>query len=223
MYKRQACGDDRQIVVTEHCLSVPVVHDGSKEPARIDVYFSIVEEVNKDDDDEAWFRTLQSQSPQQRATSYVQKAALSNAKDLMLYLQGGPGFGAPTPVVGLGFSKESSWGAAALSKFQRIVLMDQRGTGRSTPITKQSLQERFPDLFVLDDAAAGEGGAISTLPADLEGLKSSKPAEVEKFEAALNEATDYLAQFRADNIVRDAELIKDVLMLPSEPGEVRMV
>ena len=36
---------------------------------------------------------------------------------------------------------------------------------------------------------------------------------------ALLQATDYMAQMRADNIVKDAEAIKDALMLPSESQE----
>ncbi len=45
--------------------------------------------------------------------------------------KGGPGFGAPVPVNGIGLSDQSSWLGAALSKgYKRIVLMDQRGTGR---------------------------------------------------------------------------------------------
>jgi hypothetical protein len=207
-----ACGNERQIVVTEHRLSIPVYRSPDQnQRSRIDLAFTIVEEV-KDDATQKWFASLgSSMSPQQRATAYIEKAALQNAEDIMLYLQGGPGFGAPVPVVGLAFSQDSSWGAKALGKYKRIVLMDQRGTGKSTPITKQSLEKRFPHLFLLDDKEES----------DLESLKASHPEEYKQFEAALEEATNYMAQFRADNIVRDAEYLRESLMLPGEPGSVR--
>jgi hypothetical protein len=198
-----ACGNDRQIVVTEHRVSVPVYRP-EKSP-RIDVAFTIVEEV-KDLEAEQWFQSLGGMAPQLRASKYVERAAMQNADAMCLYLQGGPGFGSPTPVVGLGFSEDSSWGAKALSKYKRVVLMDQRGTGKSAPITKQTLQKRYPDLFRLDDA--GEGTDLSL----------TRPDDYQKFQQAVTEATEYMAQFRADNIVKDAEAIKEVLMTPTEPG-----
>jgi pimeloyl-ACP methyl ester carboxylesterase len=79
----------------------------------------------------------------------------------LVFLQGGPGFGAPRPV------GRESWLDRALRDF-RVLLLDQRGTGRSTPATRQTLA-RFP--------------------------------------TALDQA-DYLAHFRADSIVADAELIR---------------
>jgi pimeloyl-ACP methyl ester carboxylesterase len=45
----------------------------------------------------------------------------------LLYLQGGPGFEAPRP------TEASSWLKAALHHGFRVVLLDQRGTGRSSP------------------------------------------------------------------------------------------
>ncbi|KAK9837535.1 hypothetical protein WJX84_012436 [Apatococcus fuscideae] len=50
----------------------------------------------------------------------------------LLYLQGGPGFEAPRP------TEASGWLRAAINSF-KIVLLDQRGTGRSTPVTAASL------------------------------------------------------------------------------------
>ena len=78
----------------------------------------------------------------------------------LLWLQGGPGGRAERPV------PTSGWLTRALRDY-RVLLLDQRGTGRSTPATRQSL--------------AGLTGA---------------------------EQADYLAQFRADSIVRDAELVR---------------
>lgn len=42
------------------------------------------------------------------------------------------------------------------------------------------------------------------------------PSEAERVEKAVEEAAAYIAQFRADNIVEDAEYIKDALLLPAE-------
>ena len=131
---------------------------------------------------------------------------------MILYLQGGPGFGCAAPVSGLSLaSAKSSWASSALfgevtnldgKTFERIVLMDQRGTGKSSPISKQRLQKLFPDLFPLDDSAssAGESAQLQLARA--------------KQQKAVEEATDYLAKFRADSIVRDAEWIKEALARP---------
>ncbi len=83
----------------------------------------------------------------------------------LLYLTGGPGFGAPRPL------ERSGWLARALREF-RVLLLDQRGTGLSTPATAQTLA----DLGTPEAQAA------------------------------------YLAHFRADNIVRDAEAIRAALI-----------
>jgi pimeloyl-ACP methyl ester carboxylesterase len=142
---------------------------------------------------------------------YVRDAAMKTANDMILYLQGGPGFGAPTPVVGLGMTNEGSWAGKALSQYKRVVLMDQRGTGRSTPITKQTLEKRFPDLFLLDNLDDTHLKSIDDF---------DESDETKRAHNALSEATDFMAQFRADSIVQDAEAIKDALMLPVDT-EVR--
>jgi pimeloyl-ACP methyl ester carboxylesterase len=82
----------------------------------------------------------------------------------LLFLQGGPGFGSPRPV------GRDTWLDRALRDF-RVLLLDQRGTGRSTPATRQTL------------ARLGSATAQA----------------------------DYLAHFRADSIIRDAELIRPQL------------
>jgi len=83
----------------------------------------------------------------------------------LLYLQGGPGGRSPRP------TGRSGWLGRALQD-HRVLLLDQRGTGRSTPATRQSL------------AALGSA----------------------------REQADYLTHFRADAIVRDAELIRRELL-----------
>lgn len=56
----------------------------------------------------------------------------------LLFLQGGPGGKAPRPL------NRSAWIDVAL-RTHRILLLDQRGTGRSTPITAAITRDRTPD------------------------------------------------------------------------------
>jgi pimeloyl-ACP methyl ester carboxylesterase len=99
-----------------------------------------------------------------RITVFTREVADPDGLDrpYLLFLQGGPGFEATRPT-----SPTTGWMARALADY-RVLLLDQRGTGRSTPV--------------------GE------IPGDT-------PAD----QAA------YLTHFRADSIVRDAELIRDEL------------
>lgn len=78
----------------------------------------------------------------------------------LLFLQGGPGHRATRPGADPG-----AWLKRALQEY-RVLLLDQRGTGRSTPANRQT---------------------IPAAPAD---------------------AAAYLRHFRADSIVRDAELLR---------------
>jgi proline iminopeptidase len=80
---------------------------------------------------------------------------------LMVHLQGGPGGKGPRPV------DASGWIGALLERY-RLVLLDQRGTGRSSRI----------DGARIAAFASGEAGA------------------------------EFLARFRADSIVRDAEHLR---------------
>jgi len=61
----------------------------------------------------------------------------------LLFLQGGPGMGAQRPV------GRDTWLDRALRDF-RVLLLDQRGTGRSTPATRQTLA-RFPTALAQAD------------------------------------------------------------------------
>ena len=85
-------------------------------------------------------------------------------RPFLVFFQGGPGFEAPRPTAQ---PPSPGWLERALTEF-RVLLLDQRGTGRSTP--------------------------VGSLP----GLDAHAQA-------------DYLANFRADSIVRDAELIREAL------------
>jgi pimeloyl-ACP methyl ester carboxylesterase len=79
----------------------------------------------------------------------------------LVFLQGGPGFGAQRPI------GRDAWLDRALRDY-RVLLLDQRGTGRSSPANRHTL------------AALGSPRAQA----------------------------DYLAHFRADSIVADAELVR---------------
>jgi len=90
----------------------------------------------------------------------------------LVFLQGGPGFGGPRP------HGRDSWLDRALAGY-RVLLLDQRGTGRSSPATRQTL------------ARLGSPAAQAA----------------------------YLAHFRADAIVRDAELVR-LALTGGEPWSV---
>jgi pimeloyl-ACP methyl ester carboxylesterase len=53
----------------------------------------------------------------------------------LVYFQGGPGFGSPRP------DSNSGWLKRVLKDY-RVLLLDQRGTGRSTPVMPQTLVKR---------------------------------------------------------------------------------
>ena len=207
-----AAGDETVVAVTQHKLSVPLVHGGTTASSspRLDVFFTVCEKIQSPAH-RTWLESLCDQTPSTRAQTYVHRANLTTADDLLLYLQGGPGFGAPTPIVSLALEKSSSsWAGAALSQYDRIVLMDQRGTGRSTPVTKQSLETKFPDLFLLDNNENNNNNNDNT----------DDPEIQARWQTAVDATVEYMAQFRADHIVQDAELIKEALLQPLENAAV---
>jgi pimeloyl-ACP methyl ester carboxylesterase len=119
-------------VLTDHTFLVPLDH-GTPDGEQIEVFAREVVAADKAEADLPW----------------------------LLYLQGGPGFGAPRPV------GRDGWLDRVLEDY-RVLLLDQRGTGRSSPASRLSLNR-------LGSAQAQAG---------------------------------YLAFFRADSIVLDAELIR---------------
>ena len=89
-------------------------------------------------------------------------------------------------------------------------------------------------MFALDDIYSSKPHSLSEnddwpaassdwIDQELNGYVKSHPELVEKVQGSLKEASDYMANFRADNIVRDAEAVKDALLLPVDEneGEVR--
>ena len=82
----------------------------------------------------------------------------------LIFFQGGPGYESPRPLVDSGWIKRAS-------EDYKVLLLDQRGTGLSTPIIGDAL----PNM-------------------------------------SDTELANYLTFFRADNIVRDAEIIRDQLI-----------
>ncbi|MFC7219722.1 alpha/beta fold hydrolase [Streptomyces polyrhachis] len=108
----------------------------------------------------------------ERLTLFVREAVApdreSDELPYLLYLQGGPGSPGPRP------QGADGWLKRALRDY-RVLLLDQRGTGRSTPVNRQTLPRR----------------------------------------GTPQEQAAYLAHFRADSIVRDAESVRRTLLGPS--------
>jgi pimeloyl-ACP methyl ester carboxylesterase len=102
----------------------------------------------------------------ERITVFARELARPDGRDrpFLVYFQGGPGFEAARPTR---HPNSPGWLNRALEDF-RVLMLDQRGTGRSSP--------------------------IGTLP----GRSPTEQAQ-------------YLAHFRADSIVRDAEWIRGAL------------
>jgi pimeloyl-ACP methyl ester carboxylesterase len=105
----------------------------------------------------------------ERLTVFAREVVAPRKRDQvlpwLLYLQGGPGHRSNRPL------NRSGWLGRALAEY-RVLLLDARGTGRSTPATRQTLRSR--------------GGPV--------------------------EQARYLTHFRADAIVRDAELVRRELL-----------
>ncbi|KAI7877427.1 alpha/beta-hydrolase [Lichtheimia hyalospora FSU 10163] len=75
----------------------------------------------------------------------VGKEAQMKTMPFFLYLQGGPGFEVPLPGDG-----NSGWIKTAFDNGYQVLLLDQRGTGLSTPVSAESIQELGDDQDKLD-------------------------------------------------------------------------
>jgi pimeloyl-ACP methyl ester carboxylesterase len=95
-------------VLTDHVFAVPLDH-GRPDGEQIEVYAREVVAVDKAGAELPW----------------------------LLFLQGGPGFGAQRP------TGRESWLDRALNDY-RVLLLDQRGTGRSSPVNRQTLARFGP-------------------------------------------------------------------------------
>jgi pimeloyl-ACP methyl ester carboxylesterase len=95
-------------VLTDRMFAVPLDH-GRPDGKQIEVYAREVVAAGKADEDLPW----------------------------LLFLQGGPGFGAQRP------EGRESWLDRALADY-RVLLLDQRGTGRSSPANRQTLARLGP-------------------------------------------------------------------------------
>lgn len=93
-------------------------------------------------------------------------AHANTSKPYLIYFQGGPGFPSPRPA-----QPASGWLKRALGDFH-VILLDQRGTGLSSPIETSTLTAMGSDA----------------------------------------ERAEYLSYFRADAIVRDAEILRQKLL-----------
>jgi pimeloyl-ACP methyl ester carboxylesterase len=115
------------------------------------------------------------QSPSEQLTLFARELSSVENQDkklpFLVFFQGGPGFGAVRPI------NSAGWIKRALTQY-RVLLLDQRGTGLSSPVSAASLSH----------------------------LSSAEQAQ-------------YLSHFRADNIIRDAELIRAKLS-PAEPWSI---
>jgi pimeloyl-ACP methyl ester carboxylesterase len=78
----------------------------------------------------------------ERITVFAREVADPDGRDrpLLVFLQGGPGFEAPRPTR---HPTGPGWLDRALSEF-RALMLDQRGTGRSTPVGPATLAGRTP-------------------------------------------------------------------------------
>nr|WP_236863130.1 alpha/beta fold hydrolase [Brevibacterium daeguense] len=104
--------------------------------------------------------------------------APGSTKPFLLYLQGGPGVEAFRTT-----ADSPPWLARALEDY-RVVMLDQRGTGRSTPIG------------IVDGAVTGVPNALRTPP---------------RSDAEADALAAHLTHYRADAIVEDAELVRQAL------------
>jgi pimeloyl-ACP methyl ester carboxylesterase len=76
----------------------------------------------------------------ERITVYAREVTADPHLPWLLFLGGGPGFAAPRPL------GDEGWLSRALKDY-RVLLLDQRGTGRSTPVTRAVALSRGADYL----------------------------------------------------------------------------
>jgi pimeloyl-ACP methyl ester carboxylesterase len=84
---------------------------------------------------------LDYENPKRKLEIFVREAVAAGKEKLdlpcLVFFQGGPGSGAPRPLTHSGWIKR-------MTQEYRVLLLDQRGTGLSTPVTAQSLSRLSP-------------------------------------------------------------------------------
>jgi pimeloyl-ACP methyl ester carboxylesterase len=113
-------------VLTDHTFPVPLDHD-RPEGERIEIFARELATADRASDHLPW----------------------------LLFLQGGPGFGAPRP------HGRDGWLGRALDDY-RVLLPGQRGTGRSTPATGRVTRRGRPPAG--RRSGSGPSSASSTRP-----------------------------------------------------------
>lgn len=99
-------------------------------------------------------------------------------KPYLVFLQGGPGFEAPRPTL-----DTPPWVGRLLREYQ-VVMLDQRGTGRSAPV---GVQVRRNGNQIGTEVTGGPAGR------------------------SVADQAEYLTHLRADEIVNDAERVREAL------------
>lgn len=98
-----------------------------------------------------------------REVSSEEGALPADQRPWLLYLQGGPGMASPRP------GDASGW-LAEMSQHYRVLLLDQRGTGGSTPLSARALTERgTPE----EQAAYLEHFRADSIVADAEAIRQN--------------------------------------------------
>ncbi len=133
-------------VVTEHRITVPLDHFGTQQTRAADAAAGLPSTIT------VFAREI--------------RADENDRRPILLYLQGGPG--SPSPRVGDG---GPSWLDTALKRF-RVLFLDQRGTGLSTPVDEVTLaglsdsaRARWMELLRADQIVAD----AEALRADIQG------------------------------------------------------
>jgi hypothetical protein len=180
----QQLPDMKRSLVTSHTFTTPLDHDslGDELCETITVHATVVDVLPSHVSSSEVLAFLSVHVPgKELAEAYSQMFHDPEKAKSIVYLQGGPGFPSPRPNLSLSFSG-SSWATSAMKKgYTKFILMDQRGTGQSTPVTLQSLSLKF-------------GPSLPTA-----------------------EVSNYLTNFRAPSICKDADIIRRTLLSNSQP------
>ena len=151
-------------LVTEHKISCPLDPSASVgETEDIDIHATVVDRLRPNTSSDSVLAYLRhSKVGPSMASSYIEMfQTRDSVPSSLLYFQGGPGFSSPRP--GSSLPLANSWAEGAFSRgIERLVLLDQRGTGGSELINRQVLKRKFPRCFE-DREAEGYDDGINTI------------------------------------------------------------